>query len=181
MIEDVKKDRIIDGGRKDDEVLVIYNPVAGGTSVSWSLSDSDGDKTPSPSPAPGVDESPFMTSGEIEGTPLRLEDEDTPIDIGGSGNGPHFIICIYKMGCSITEAGLYSVDLGEEEVPYWTTLGKRESYKPRPSSNGVGAQTRYYARKDFLNCHLPGEWEISRDVELNPFKDALVFREWWNT
>ncbi|GJT76492.1 MAK10-like protein [Tanacetum coccineum] len=39
------------------------------------------------------------------------------------------------------------VDLGEEEAPYWTTLGKRESYKPRPSSNGVGARTPYYARK----------------------------------
>ncbi|EYU28711.1 hypothetical protein MIMGU_mgv1a019460mg [Erythranthe guttata] len=36
-----------------------------------------------PSPAPGVDESPFITWGEIEGTPLRLEAEDTPIDIGG--------------------------------------------------------------------------------------------------
>ncbi|KAH7297399.1 hypothetical protein KP509_26G067900 [Ceratopteris richardii] len=44
-----------------------------------------------PSPAPGVDESPFMTWGEIEGTPLRLEAEDTPIGIGGS-DGPHFKI-----------------------------------------------------------------------------------------
>ncbi|GJW09024.1 MAK10-like protein [Tanacetum coccineum] len=52
----------------------------------------------------------------------------------------------------------------------------RESYKPRPRSNGVGAQTPYYARKDFLDCHLPGEWEIARDAELNPFKDTLVFR-----
>ncbi|GJX25597.1 MAK10-like protein, partial [Tanacetum coccineum] len=49
------------------------------------------------------------------------------------------------------------VDLGEEEAPYWTTLGKRESYKPRPSSDGIGAQTPYYARKDFLDCHLPKE------------------------
>ncbi|GJT97630.1 MAK10-like protein [Tanacetum coccineum] len=40
----------------------------------------------------------------------------------------------------------------------------------------LGAQTPYYARKDFLDCHLPREWEISRDVELNPFKDTLVFR-----
>ncbi|GJW51051.1 MAK10-like protein [Tanacetum coccineum] len=31
-------------------------------------------------------------------------------------------------------------------------------------------------RKDFLDCHLPGEWEIARDAELNPFKDTLVFR-----
>ncbi|GJY89488.1 MAK10-like protein [Tanacetum coccineum] len=68
------------------------------------------------------------------------------------------------------------VDLGEEEAPYWTTLGKRESYKPRPSSDGIGAQTPYYARKDVLDCHLPREWEIAKDVELNPFKDTLVFR-----
>ncbi|GKF20646.1 hypothetical protein Tco_0069284, partial [Tanacetum coccineum] len=45
-----------------------------------------------------------------------------------------------------------------------------------PSSDRVGARTPYYARKDFLDCHLPGEWEIARDVELNPFKDILVFR-----
>ncbi|GKB50860.1 MAK10-like protein [Tanacetum coccineum] len=68
------------------------------------------------------------------------------------------------------------VDLGEEEAPYWTTLGKRDSYKLRSSSDGVGSQTPYYARKDFLDCHLPGEWEIARDAELNPFKDVLVFR-----
>ncbi|GJS64456.1 MAK10-like protein [Tanacetum coccineum] len=43
-------------------------------------------------------------------------------------------------------------------------------------SDGVGAQTPYYARKDFLDCHLPGEWETARDAELNPFKDVLVFR-----
>nr|GEU86206.1 RNA-directed DNA polymerase, eukaryota, reverse transcriptase zinc-binding domain protein [Tanacetum cinerariifolium] len=68
------------------------------------------------------------------------------------------------------------VDLGEEEAPYWTTLGKIETYKPRPSSDGVGAQIHYYAKKDFLDCHLPREWEIARDVGINPFKDALVFR-----
>ncbi|GJW79389.1 MAK10-like protein [Tanacetum coccineum] len=44
------------------------------------------------------------------------------------------------------------------------------------SSDGIGAKPPYYARKDFLDCHLPGEWEISRDAELNPFKDTLVFR-----
>ncbi|GKC94870.1 MAK10-like protein [Tanacetum coccineum] len=53
--------------------------------------------------------------------------------------------------------GVKGVDLGEEEAPYWTTLGKKESYRPRPRSNGVGAQTPYYARKGFLDCHLPGE------------------------
>ncbi|GJU22763.1 MAK10-like protein [Tanacetum coccineum] len=71
--------------------------------------------------------------------------------------------------------GVKGVDLGEEEAPYWTTLGKTESYKPRPSSDRIGGKPPYYARKDFLDCHLPGEWEISRDVELNSFKDTLVF------
>ncbi|GJU71278.1 hypothetical protein Tco_1262683 [Tanacetum coccineum] len=72
--------------------------------------------------------------------------------------------------------GVKGVDLGEEEAPYWTTLGKRESYKPRPSSDGIGTNPPYYARKYFLDCHLPGEWEISRDSKHNPLKDTLVFR-----
>nr|GEV10072.1 hypothetical protein [Tanacetum cinerariifolium] len=82
------------------------------------------------------------------------------------------------VGEGITRSVFYvkGVDLGEEEAHYWTTLRKRESYKPRPRSKGVEAQTPYYARKDFLVCHLPREWEISRDAELNPFKDTLVFR-----
>ncbi|GJX42335.1 retrotransposon protein, putative, ty3-gypsy subclass [Tanacetum coccineum] len=29
--------------------------------------------------------------------------------------------------------------LGEEEAPYWTTLGNRESYKPQPCSDRIGA------------------------------------------
>ncbi|GJT02021.1 putative reverse transcriptase domain, reverse transcriptase zinc-binding domain protein [Tanacetum coccineum] len=66
--------------------------------------------------------------------------------------------------------------LGQEEAPYWTTLGKRESYKSRSSLDGVGARTLYYARKDFLDCHLLGELEIARDAKINPFKDVLVFR-----
>ncbi|GJY73487.1 MAK10-like protein [Tanacetum coccineum] len=40
----------------------------------------------------------------------------------------------------------------------------------------LGAQTPYYARKDFLDCHLPKEWKTARDAELNPFMDVLVFR-----
>ncbi|GKE25810.1 MAK10-like protein [Tanacetum coccineum] len=40
----------------------------------------------------------------------------------------------------------------------------------------VGVRTPYYARKDFLDCYLPGEWEIARDAELNTFKDTIVFR-----
>ncbi|GKE99215.1 hypothetical protein Tco_0022566, partial [Tanacetum coccineum] len=72
--------------------------------------------------------------------------------------------------------GVKETDSGEEETPNWTTLGKNELYKQRPSLDGVGAQNPYYARKEFMDCHLPGEWEIARDVEINPFKDVLVFR-----
>ncbi|GJS12582.1 hypothetical protein Tco_0407054 [Tanacetum coccineum] len=65
----------------------------------------------------------------------------------------------------------------DKEIPYWTTLGKRESYTPRPSTDGIGAQAPHYAKKDFTDYHLPSEWELARDAELNPFKDILVFRK----
>ncbi|KAM3395207.1 splicing factor ESS-2 [Capsicum galapagoense] len=105
--------------KEDETVAVLYTPVPGATPVpfldrgdktkKYDLNDLR--KTPNqffvesgkkaengysfvstPSPAPGVDESPFITWGEIEGTPLRLEQEDTPIDIGGSGEGPQYKI-----------------------------------------------------------------------------------------
>ncbi|GJW19321.1 MAK10-like protein [Tanacetum coccineum] len=62
-----------------------------------------------------------------------------------------------REGITRSVFGVKEVDLGEEEAPYWNTLGKRESYKPRPLSDGIGARTSYYARKDFLDCHLPGD------------------------
>ncbi|GKB82399.1 MAK10-like protein [Tanacetum coccineum] len=46
------------------------------------------------------------------------------------------------------------LDFGDDNVPYWTTIGKRESYKPRTSEDG-----------------------IARDAKVNPFKDVLVFRK----
>jgi len=113
--------KTLDFRPKDDgSVEVLYTPVAGATPVPMSLRDGDKlqkydledlRKTPNPffvesekkadngysyvktpSPAPGVDESPFITWGEIEGTPLRLEQEDTLLDIGGSGDGPRYKI-----------------------------------------------------------------------------------------
>nr|GEV12741.1 hypothetical protein [Tanacetum cinerariifolium] len=36
--------------------------------------------------------------------------------------------------------GVKEIDLGEEKVPYWTTLGKRESYAPQPNADGIGAR-----------------------------------------
>ncbi|GKA73616.1 MAK10-like protein [Tanacetum coccineum] len=44
------------------------------------------------------------------------------------------------------------------------------------SSDSNGAQPPYYVKKDFMDCHLPEEWEMARDAELNPFKDVFVFR-----
>ncbi|XP_047310681.1 splicing factor ESS-2 homolog [Impatiens glandulifera] len=114
MINDIPKE--------ENPMSVLYTPVSGSTPGPFSLSDREGDKfkkydledlkkTPNPyylesskkadngynfvrtpSPAPGADESPFITWGEIEGTPLRLDLEETPIDIGGSGDGPRFKI-----------------------------------------------------------------------------------------
>ncbi|GJY65136.1 MAK10-like protein [Tanacetum coccineum] len=60
-----------------------------------------------------------------------------------------------REGITRSVFGVKGVDLGEEEAPYWATLGKRESYKLRPHSDGIGARTPYYARKDFLDCYLP--------------------------
>ncbi|GKA50161.1 MAK10-like protein [Tanacetum coccineum] len=73
--------------------------------------------------------------------------------------------------------GVKEIYFGVENVPYWITIGKRESYTPRPRMNGIGARPPYYAKKDFMDCHLPRKWEIARDAELNPFNDVLVFRK----
>ncbi|GJZ58573.1 hypothetical protein Tco_0614067 [Tanacetum coccineum] len=39
------------------------------------------------------------------------------------------------------------------------------------------ARPPYYLEKDFMKDHLPGELEIAREADLNPFKDVLVFRK----
>ncbi|GJY86101.1 hypothetical protein Tco_0500127 [Tanacetum coccineum] len=84
---------------------------------------------------------------------------------------------LLEEGITRSVFGVKEIDMGEEEAPYWTTLGKKESYKPQTSSDGIGAQTPYYARKELMDCHLLGEWEMARDAEINPFKDVLVFRQ----
>ncbi|GKA62728.1 MAK10-like protein [Tanacetum coccineum] len=111
------------------------------------------------------------------------KDPETPLLVGRGFLATANVVIDCRMAKIVVGEGITmsvfevkGVDLGEEEAPYWTTLGKRESYKPRPLSDGTGARTPYYARKDFLDCHLLREWEIARDAELNPFKDTLVFR-----
>uniref|UniRef100_J3MEG7 Protein DGCR14 n=1 Tax=Oryza brachyantha TaxID=4533 RepID=J3MEG7_ORYBR len=109
-----------DGTTKEEEAAaILYAPVAGSTPGGMAYHDPDKAKkydledlrkTPNPfyvesgknpnngysfvrtpSPAPGVDESPFMTWGEIDGTPLRLDPEETPSGSGGSDTA-HFKI-----------------------------------------------------------------------------------------
>nr|GEU32543.1 reverse transcriptase domain-containing protein [Tanacetum cinerariifolium] len=60
----------------------------------------------------------------------------------------------------------------QKEGPEMHTPSKVKKVEKSP----VSAKPPYYTRKDFIACHLPGEWEISKDAELNPFKDTLVFR-----
>jgi hypothetical protein len=45
-----------------------------------------------PSPAPGIDDTPFMTWGRLDATPLRLDAEDVPIDLSGAGGRVAFHI-----------------------------------------------------------------------------------------
>nr|GFC89988.1 hypothetical protein [Tanacetum cinerariifolium] len=111
-------------------------------------------------------------------------DPKTPLLVGRGFLATAIAVINYRkaknmIGEGITRSvfGVKWIDLGQEEAPYWTTLGKRKLYKPRPSSDGMGVQTPYYARKEFLNCHLTGEWEIARDAKINPFKDVLVFKK----
>ncbi|GJX31846.1 MAK10-like protein [Tanacetum coccineum] len=111
------------------------------------------------------------------------KDPETPLLVGRGFLATANAVIDYRKAKITVEEGFTRsvfkvkwIELCQEEAPYWTTLGKKESYKPRPSSDGMGARTPYYAREDFLDCHLPGEWEIARDAEINPFKDVLVFR-----
>nr|GEY58578.1 hypothetical protein [Tanacetum cinerariifolium] len=120
--------------------------------------------------------------GKNGSTFVQGEDPETPLLVGKGFLATANVVIDCRIAKIVIGEGITrsvfevkGVDLGEE-APYWTTLAKRESYKPRPHSDGVGAQTLYYARKDSLDCYLLGEWEIARDVELNPFKDTLVFR-----
>ncbi|GKA29723.1 retrotransposon protein, putative, ty3-gypsy subclass [Tanacetum coccineum] len=53
------------------------------------------------------------------------------------------------LGEGITRSifGVKEIDLGDEDVPYLTTLGKHESYEPRPSTDGIGTPPLTMLRK----------------------------------
>ncbi|GJW04998.1 MAK10-like protein [Tanacetum coccineum] len=78
----------------------------------------------------------------------------------------------------------YVIDMDKDPVTpllvgrgFLATARKRESYELRPSKDGIGTRPPYYANKDFMDYHLPGDWEMARDAKLNPFKDVLEFLE----
>nr|GEW83649.1 reverse transcriptase domain-containing protein [Tanacetum cinerariifolium] len=48
--------------------------------------------------------------------------------------------------------------------------------KPFDTLANLGSCARL-AKRDFGDNHLPKEWEIAKDVEVNPFKDILTFRK----
>ncbi|GKC90901.1 hypothetical protein Tco_1151550 [Tanacetum coccineum] len=61
------------------------------------------------------------------------------------------------------------ISLDDEEIPYWTILGKEESYKPRPSTDGVGALSLFMLRNTLWNtiCLGNGNWpEMSYSTRL---------------
>ncbi|GJX44074.1 MAK10-like protein [Tanacetum coccineum] len=112
------------------------------------------------------------------------KDPETPLLVGRGFLATASAVIDFRkakiaVGEGITRSifGVKVIDLESEEVPYWITLGRREFYGPRLSTDGIGAQTSFYARKDFLDHHLTREWEIARDAKLNPFKDVPVFRK----
>ncbi|GKB70341.1 retrotransposon protein, putative, ty3-gypsy subclass [Tanacetum coccineum] len=112
------------------------------------------------------------------------KDPTTPLLVGRGFLASASAVIDYKKakieigeGSTMSIFGVKKINLGDEDVPYCTTIGKRESYEPRPSMDGIGARPPYYAKKDFMDYHLPAEWEIARNTKLNPFKDVLVFRK----
>ncbi|GJW75112.1 hypothetical protein Tco_0134482 [Tanacetum coccineum] len=103
---------------------------------------------------------------------LKLLNDFYVIDIK---KDPKTTLLVGRGFLATTNAGVQSRELGSTILEPQTWV-RRRSYKPRPCLDGVGVRTPYYARKGFLDCHLPKEWEIARDAELNSFKDVLVFR-----
>ncbi|GJT74822.1 hypothetical protein Tco_1041547 [Tanacetum coccineum] len=78
--------------------------------------------------------------------PYIDKDPATPLLIGRGFLATANAVIDYKkakiaVGEGVTRSifRVKETDLEEEEVPYWTTLVKRESYTPRPSTDVIGA------------------------------------------
>ncbi|GJT23977.1 MAK10-like protein [Tanacetum coccineum] len=71
------------------------------------------------------------------------KDPETPLLVGRGFLATANAVIDCRMAKIVVGEGItrlvfeVKVDLGEEEAYYWTTLGKRESYKPKPRSDGI--------------------------------------------
>ncbi|GKG09931.1 hypothetical protein Tco_0338677, partial [Tanacetum coccineum] len=94
----------------------------------------------------------FGLADETKSYPVRIvkdvEVPETPLLVGRGFLATANAVIDCRMdkivvGEGITRSvfGVKGVDLGNEKAPYWTTLGKRESYKPRLSSYGIGTNS----------------------------------------
>ncbi|GKA98289.1 hypothetical protein Tco_0826226 [Tanacetum coccineum] len=107
------------------------------------------------------------------------ESFDTLADLGSCAN----LIPLYlfkKLTIGLLEETGHVIGLADGTKSYPVGIIKkcRSSHrKVKTLRILLCAQTPFYARKDFLDHYLPGEWELARDVELNPFKDIIVFRK----
>ncbi|GKB63910.1 hypothetical protein Tco_0920096 [Tanacetum coccineum] len=113
--------------------------------------------------------------------PCRLGDSkpfDTLADLGTCVNLiPLYVFKKLKIGLLEETDHVFGLVDGTKSYPVGIVkiVEEKESYETRPSADGIGARLPYYAKKDFMDYQLSGEWEIARDAKLNPFKDVLVF------
>nr|GEW25899.1 hypothetical protein [Tanacetum cinerariifolium] len=82
------------------------------------------------------------------------KDPATPLLVGKGFLATASTIIDYRkteiaIGEGVTRSifGVKEIDLGDEDVPYWTILRKRESYKLRPNMDGIGARPSIMLRK----------------------------------
>nr|GEX78153.1 MAK10-like protein [Tanacetum cinerariifolium]GEX80752.1 MAK10-like protein [Tanacetum cinerariifolium] len=74
-------------------------------------------------------------------------------------------------GITMSVFSVKGIDLGDEEAPYWTTLGKIESYKPRPSTDGIGTKPPYYESEDLIE--KPIDWSKPSKNEDGAWHDKI--------
>ncbi|GKD89449.1 hypothetical protein Tco_1364956 [Tanacetum coccineum] len=84
--------------------------------------------------------------GLADGTKSYPKDPKTPLVVGRGFLATANAVIDCRMakiavgeGLTRSVFGVKGVNIREEETPYWTTLEKRESFKLRPYSEGIGA------------------------------------------
>nr|GEV21856.1 hypothetical protein [Tanacetum cinerariifolium] len=105
------------------------------------------------------------------------KDAETPLLVGRGFLATANAVIDYRMakivvGEGITRSvfGVKGVDLGEEEAPYWTTHGKRESYKLHTGTNGVDKPPKNEERSWHAKIRLidPDKEEFTKTLQSIP-------------